>query len=42
MNESKYGLKSDSMKVEVYVSFHCIFLICSSHLSKHPSLCELF
>ena len=28
--------------VYVYVSFRCIFLICSCHLSKHPSLCELF
>ena len=24
------------------VSFRCMFLICSCHLSKHPSLCELF
>ena len=24
------------------VSFRCIFLICSRHLSKHLSLCELF
>ena len=28
--------------VHVYVSFRCIFLICSCHLSKHPSICELF
>ena len=28
--------------VHVYVSFRCISLIGSSHLSKHPSLCELF
>ena len=28
--------------VNVYVSFRCIFLICSCHLSKHPSICELF
>ena len=27
--------------VHVYVSFRCIFLICSCHLSKHPLLCEL-
>ena len=28
--------------VHVCVSFRCIFLICSCHLIKHPSLCELF
>ena len=28
--------------MHVYVSFRCIFHICSCHLSKHPSLCELF
>ena len=28
--------------VHVYLSFRCIFLICSCHLSNHPSICELF
>ena len=28
--------------VHVFVSFRCIFLICSCHLSNHPSICELF
>ena len=28
--------------VHVFVSFRCIFLICSCHLSKHPLLYELF
>ena len=28
--------------MHVYVSFRCIFLIFSCHLSKHPSICELF
>ena len=28
--------------VHVCASFRCIFLICSCHLSKHPSQCELF
>ena len=28
--------------VHVYLSFRSIFLICSCHLSNHPSICELF
>ena len=28
--------------VHVYLSFRCIFLICSCHLSNHPSICGLF
>ena len=28
--------------MHVYLSFCCIFLICSCHLSNHPSICELF
>ena len=36
------GLLNYKRYVHVCVSFRCIFLIYSFHLSKLPSLCELF
>ena len=40
--EIKYILLNCERYVHVYVSFRCIFLICSCYLSKHPLLWELF
>ena len=35
-------LLNNERYVHICVSFRCIFLICSCHLSMYSSLCELF